>query len=158
MGPAVKTRRFFTFQTPNDLFLKLERDLRKLEASPLDVDLAFNFFITAEHFPDWKYPGNRGQQTAERSGSILLQIVSHLANGAKHFQVQDTRHRSIDRTDRISHSRLWGEGLWGDGYWGGHEALAVALDDRAKVEYGEWIEVVPLARLVVKYWRENLNT
>jgi len=156
-GTVVKTRRFFTFASLSDLFHKLERDLSKLETNPLDVDLAFNFFITAEHLLDWKYPRERAKRTAERKSSTVLQIVSHLASGAKHFEVPDPRHKSIDRTEKISHSRVWGEGYWGDGYWGGHEALAAALDGDAKAKFGQWIEVIPLARPVVEYWRRNLK-
>src|SRR3972149_2897651 len=155
----MRKRGFFSMVTVRDLFLKLERDLRKLEASPLDVDMAFNFFITAEHILDWKYPIDPTRQHAERDNSVLLQIVSHLANGAKHFEVQDKRHTSVDRTDKISYGgTYYGDSYYGDGYYGSIEALGVALDGEAASQFGAWIEVVPLARLVLQYWKEALTS
>jgi hypothetical protein len=44
--------KFFLMRTANDLLQKLERDFKKLKQHPLDVDLAFNFFVTAEHILD----------------------------------------------------------------------------------------------------------
>ncbi len=152
-------RRFFSFAGPRDLFMKLERDLDRLEASSLDADMVFNFFITAEHLLDWKYPGDRAKQKEEREGSVLLQIVSHLASGAKHFEVQDKRHTSVVRTESISDDgAYYGDSYYGDGYYGSSEALGVALDGKAAAQLGSWIKVVPLARIVLQYWKEHLTS
>lgn len=47
---------FFELKTAQDLLDKLKREYMQLQKSPLNQDIAFNFFITAEHMPDWIYP------------------------------------------------------------------------------------------------------
>jgi hypothetical protein len=47
--------RFYDLKTPRDLLRKLEREHDRWKADPLNVDLAWNFFVTAEHLPDWIY-------------------------------------------------------------------------------------------------------
>ena len=47
--------KFFDLQTPKDLLRKLKREYDRWKADPLNVDLAWNFFVTAEHLPDWIY-------------------------------------------------------------------------------------------------------
>ena len=56
----------FDLKTPKDLLEKLGRDLERLRAAPNDTDHAFNFFVTAEHMPDWLHPGNKGKRDRER--------------------------------------------------------------------------------------------
>src|SRR4051794_3920716 len=92
----------FTLKTPADLREKMRRDLEKMRAAPLDADAAFNFFVTAEHMLDWVYPrdANRQARTDARKKSTLLQVCSHLANGAKHFEVEGKQHQSVDKTGR----------------------------------------------------------
>ena len=58
---------FFNLQTQFDLRDKLHRELDKLRAAPLDVDAAFNFFVTAEHLPEWAGTPARDQR---RTASI----------------------------------------------------------------------------------------
>ncbi len=48
---------FFEIKTPQDLLDKLKREYMHLQKSTLNQDIAFNFFITAEHISDWLYPG-----------------------------------------------------------------------------------------------------
>ena len=45
------TEGFFDLKTPEDLLKKLEREYERLQQHPHDVDMAFNFFVTAEHIP-----------------------------------------------------------------------------------------------------------
>lgn len=44
---------FLGLRSPQDLMEKLEYDFRYLKDSPDNQYLAFNFFVTAEHLPDW---------------------------------------------------------------------------------------------------------
>jgi hypothetical protein len=44
---------FFTLQTAHDLFAKLQREFDRLSARPTDIDVAWNFFVTADHLVDW---------------------------------------------------------------------------------------------------------
>jgi hypothetical protein len=79
----------FQLKTPVDLYYKLDRELQRLREAPDDPDIAFNFFVTAWHILDWLHPGREGepQRKRLREGSPLLRLMSHLANGAKHFVV-----------------------------------------------------------------------
>jgi hypothetical protein len=67
---------FFALVGPLDLFRKMEADLAALIESPSDSRLAFNFFVTAEHLPDWL-----DERVLVRKHA-LLRVVSHLASGA----------------------------------------------------------------------------
>src|SRR5690348_10091676 len=89
---------FFELATPKDLFQKMESDLAALRKDPSDSYSAFNFFITAEHLPDWLSLKDLRKQTP------LLRVVSHLANGAKHFQLDPRRHTSVDSTSTSTYA------------------------------------------------------
>jgi hypothetical protein len=87
----------FDLQNPADLFAKLGRELARLENAPNDVDHAFNFFVTAEHMLDWRFPdpGGKSTRAAWRKREPLLQLVSHIASGAKHFEGLGDHHSSL---------------------------------------------------------------
>ncbi len=87
----------FNLRTASDLRQKLRHDLDRLKWSPTNTYEAFNFFVTAEHLLDWQFPGydDKAQRERVRSEEVILQITSHLANGAKHFQTQAKHHRSV---------------------------------------------------------------
>jgi hypothetical protein len=44
---------FFQLHTAEYLFSKLQWELENLRQNPSNPWLAFNFFVTAEHLPDW---------------------------------------------------------------------------------------------------------
>jgi len=90
----------FTLTTARDLLAKLQHDYQLLSASPNDPYIAFNFFVTAEHLLDWIYPGNANKdaRTNARQQELLLQICSHIASGAKHFEVEAKHHKSVAET------------------------------------------------------------
>src|ERR1700674_5392518 len=90
----------FELRTVDDLLKKLESDYGRLCDSGVDTYrayTAFDFFVTAEHMLDWQYPGgtNKGRRAQEKKSEVLLQICSHVANGFKHFKVEDGRHKSV---------------------------------------------------------------
>ena len=91
----------FSLRTPRDLREKLEADFVRLSvADPLMQAAhyaAFDFFVCAEHLADW---------LAHASGATVSScrkypdgaLVSHIANGAKHFSVNSNRHSSVSDT------------------------------------------------------------
>ena len=143
-------RGFFLLRTANDLLQKLERDFKKLKQHPLDVDLAFNFFVTAEHILDWKYPGRANKSNREklRNAEVRLQVTSHLASGAKHFDVEAKHHTSVKDTGRV--------GYWPEGYW--PESLIVYLDGNAASLLSSQISVLDLASDVLQFWQSHLQS
>jgi hypothetical protein len=100
----MQLHKFFDLKTPEDLLHKLERDYERWKADPLNVDLAWNFFVTAEHLPDWIYYQDMPTSGTERPDLLdghtphdfkldlarpELRVCCHLANGAKHFHLYD---------------------------------------------------------------------
>ncbi len=59
------------------LFLKLRHDYARFLEKPTDAYFAYNFFVTAEHLPDWV------GDTTIKDHDPYLRICSHLATGAK---------------------------------------------------------------------------
>jgi hypothetical protein len=137
---------FFELKTPADLFCKLEGDLVALESSYQDTRVAFNFFVTAEHIPDWL-----GKRDLIRQHAIL-RIVSHIANGAKHFVLSDRRHKSVTSTEK---SRYIEDGYFEPGYF--HEPLLIHLSpDEAREMNAPMIDAVTLGRQVIEFWRQHI--
>src|SRR5262245_22316428 len=74
---------FFRLETAQLLFEKLTRDLARVERWPNDVDMAFDFFLTADAILDWLYPGPSAQhQREDLHNDPLLRAVRELAIGA----------------------------------------------------------------------------
>ena len=70
-------------ETADDLLRKLEHDFERMRTAPADAYAAFDFFVTAEHVPEWTRPPS----SELRRTAPLLAMVSHLANSSKHFEV-----------------------------------------------------------------------
>jgi hypothetical protein len=79
----------------------------------LNVDFAWNFFVTAEHLPDWVYYQDMPTRGTERPDLLdgqkpydfkmaltrpVLRICSHLANGGKHFHLRNSNLTSVTST------------------------------------------------------------
>src|SRR5258705_1989668 len=134
---------FFDLLTPADLFRKLQDDLQALEASYQDARVAFNFFVTAEHLPDWL---NRRDLVRQH---CILKVVSHIANGAKHFVLDDNRHKSVTSTEKF---RYVEQGYIEPGYV--DEPLLIHLSPNETKELGtSTIDPVTLARKVIQFWQ-----
>ena len=98
---------FFELKTPTDLLHKLEREYERWKSDPSNVDLAWNFFVTAEHLPDWLGRTHSGSPLLGgdginkfRTDRPFLRICSHLANGGKHLVPRPDQHTSVDHTVR----------------------------------------------------------
>ncbi len=134
---------FFELNTPLQLFRKMEADLAALGESGQDARVAFNFFVSAEHLPDWL------KQRQEVRKHALLRVVSHLANGAKHFTLDSKRHTAVMATSK---DRYVKEGYWESGYV--KEPLLVHLAPEEANELGVTvIDAVTLGQKVLEFWR-----
>lgn len=133
---------FFELKTAQDLIEKAKIDLAALKESPGDSRLAFNFFVTVEHIPDWL--GRRAEVRAEP----FLRIVSHIANGGKHLTLTDKRHKSVAKTER---ERVVEEGVVDEGVF--YEPLVVWLTSEEEKALGvKKLDVVELGAMALGYW------
>jgi hypothetical protein len=132
--------------TAADLFHKAESDLKALEASQSDSFLAFNLFVTLEHLPDWLGLRAEVKQKAE------LRIVSHLANGSKHFTVDPNRHRSVEDTSVEG----YGDNYVDKDYEKERLTIHLSLDELPWIG-DDRIDAVELARLVIDFWRPKVG-
>ena len=134
---------FFELTTPLQLFQKMQADLVALQKSGQDTRTAFNFFVTAEHLPDWL-----GQRPEVRKHA-LLRVVSHLANGAKHFTLDPKRHTSVVATSK---ERYVTEGYVEPGYI--YEPLLIHLAEDEAEELGvSVIDALSLGKQVLAFWQ-----
>jgi hypothetical protein len=124
---------FFELKTHPDLLHKLKREYARWKSDPLNVDFAWNFFVTAEHFPEWMYQTHRGQPllggvspSKFKKDRPLLRICSHLANGAKHLILTSGRHTSVACTVREMSGYIEA-GYIEDGYYAEKPMLRVYL-------------------------------
>jgi hypothetical protein len=93
-----------TFQ---EIKQKLEREYRRLLSHPGDADIAWNFFVTADHLPDWavqtepKVLGGKSENKFKRDHP-LTHVCENLSNGAKHcvphVNPKDKLNVSVDET------------------------------------------------------------
>jgi hypothetical protein len=140
--------KFFELKTAADMFRKLQADLVALEASYQDTWLAFNFFVTAEHLPDWLGKRDLVQKFA------ILRIASHVANGAKHFKLNDSRHQSITGTEK---SRYLEDEYYQSGYF--YEPLLIHLSQKEADELNAptTIDAVTLGHKVIEFWTPYIS-
>jgi hypothetical protein len=72
-----------------DLRQKLEREYTRLLANPADPDMAWNFFVTADHLPNYaqhiqpKVLGGKSKNKFKRDNPFT-RVCENLSNGAKH--------------------------------------------------------------------------
>ena len=118
-----------------------------------DEYAAFDFFVTAEHLVDWYLPDNEKARNKLRQSETLLQVVSHIASGAKHFRATRGQHTSVEDLRRESYGD---EGYVETGYWGDVLFVDIA-PSQAQVLGFQHIEAYQLALRVVSYWREKLS-
>lgn len=144
----------FELSAPRDLLAKLTHDYARLQRTPDDAYVAFDFFVTAEHMLDWLYPGAEGkpQRTAERNANILLQVVSHLATGAKHMIPEAPHHNTVYHADVAF--TPYGSGAYGSGTYGGR-TLLVELDGTAAAALGHSVTPLALAERVLMHWTQH---
>jgi hypothetical protein len=151
----------FTLRSPKDLLAKPQRELDRLRAAPNESDIAFNFFVTAEHIADWLHPGPQGDKAARkererlRDADPLLAVVSHIANGSKHFDKLAVRHDSVKAAGFVV-TRGVPLGRWGvRALLLQRQTLTVTLTGDAAKKYGTSTTPLQLAEKVADYWQSR---
>lgn len=91
---AYNSQGFFALKTAEDLREKARHDLRQMAQAPIDTMLAFNFFVTARHVPEWRYGDEEGAAIVKKSP--VLRICRHLGDGAKHFTLKAKYHTQVE--------------------------------------------------------------
>ena len=138
----------FDLRTPQDLLAKARHDFGRLKSSPLDQFAAFDFFVTARHIPEWVAGpgGDKGAALFERY--IELRIARHIAEGAKHFEATDPRHKQVSATT-ITLGAFQAGAFQSSAFETG--GLVVALDpaDSETSLLGTRIDALELARRVL---------
>jgi hypothetical protein len=150
---AAQPKGAFQLSRPIDLYDKLERELLKIHADPLDTDAAFNFFITAWHLLDWVLPGddNKERRDQLRASTPILSVVSSLANGAKHLVVRA-------HVDSVKNPHLIAERAPIPGARN-NRFLAVQVSDALAKEFGaNEIYAINLAYKARLFWHEYFAT
>ena len=128
---AAPPKGFFQLATPDDLLAKLRYDLSRMRSDPLNAYAAFDFFVTARHYPEWRYANDTAKKDALFSQNVELRICRHLAEEAKHFQATDPRHKQVAGTSFSQGAwaaGAWAEGAWKLGAWG--DGLFISLNPR----------------------------
>jgi hypothetical protein len=152
---------FFEMTTSAHLLQKLEREYEAWKQEPLNPDRAWNFFVTAEHLPDWlARTGSLSlgglKITTFKQHTPLLRICSHLANGGKHFRPSPKQHTSVAST---RHQGGWVPLGWVPPGWVPLPALIVDLtpDEQQALSSAEAsIKALNLAADVLAFWRARM--
>ena len=148
---------FADLQTPRHLLGKLRHDRARMNADPNDICAAFDFFVTADHILDWLYPdapsaSQRQKRQDHRNRERLLQIASHVANGAKHFETVAPHHSSVADLSleqgafdpRAFSPRAFSPSAFS------MPGVHIRLDD------GKLVHAFPLADDIIEYWEREL--
>jgi hypothetical protein len=146
---------FFSLRSPRDLLKKIEADYDRLQkAEPDSIEAqyaAFDFFVAANHLPDWLHHARGGSLSQHRAYSDGP-LVDHIASGAKHFRVMAARHASAKDTRIFGgfwKTGFWAPGVWRRGVW--REArLSIELED------GTNVDVLQVAQRVLQHWRSTI--
>jgi hypothetical protein len=141
---------FFSLRTPRDLLGKLESDFHRLRATdPASVQAqyaAFDFFVTALHLADWLSHAT-GAPLASCRAYAEEKLVSHVANGAKHFHVDVKRHTTVKDTAPEP------GGFQADAFQGSaFQAACLVIE----LEDGTTVEVLDVATRVLNHWRTTV--
>lgn len=141
----------FELKTVKDLLAKLEHDFKMLEAQPSDSYACFNFFVTAEHMPEWYYRAD-GEAARELKRKYQpLRVCSQLANGAKHFITRRKRNPSIVETQYVDSNVPGGLSSCCQPHF------VIRCDEEAAKELGPEITATDLARLLLEFWRDKVD-
>ena len=88
---------------------------------------------------------------AEEKGQPLLQVCSHIANGAKHFEATKARHKSVQDVE-ARRGKFFGDAFFGGDFF---STLNIHLDGQAAILWGAEIAAVDLASVVLKFWKSD---
>ena len=143
-------------QTPKDLLAKLQFDFTRIEANPCNIFAAFDFFVTAEHLHEWvvkHYPEWVDDKSIKNEES-RLNIVSHIANGVKHFKATHSKHKSVKNVHKRK-GAFQAEPFQSDAFDVGDLVIELKEDEAEK--FGSEISVRTLAQDVVNFWTDKIR-
>ncbi|MFT7528297.1 MAG: hypothetical protein ACI9LY_003458 [Arenicella sp.] len=133
---------FLLLSTADSLFEKVKHDYGVLQSNQLDPYSAFNFFVTAEHLPEWV-----GRRTLKYSNPYL-RICSHLATGAKHYIVTQKYKTQVQSTTVDIYVE---EGYVEGDYF--EEVLTIQLSEEEAENIGAAsIPILELADKIIEFW------
>lgn len=149
---------FAELKSSQDLLAKLRHDRSRMNHDPLDTYATFDFFVTAEHLVDWYYPDTQNENRREerknlRKSETFLQVVSHIANGAKHFEATAQHHQSVQDLETNTGGfspNSFSTSAFSPGAFK-FSGLTVRLSD------GTIRHVFDIADEVISYWEEKLG-
>lgn len=146
---------FAEIQSAKDLFEKMNYDFERMKKDSTDQYAACDFFLTAFHLLEWFCPGD--DKRNERSDLVekepLLQIASHIANGFKHFEATNPRHKSIHGIEK---QRYVEDDYAVEEYF--LDPLVFHLNpDQSKVVGAEELTAIELAERLIHFWRQKLR-
>lgn len=157
---------FFDLMTPQDLLQKLEREYVRWTADPVNVDLAWNFFVTAEHLPDWIYhqemptsgkvrPDLLGLQHGEprdfRLSQALTRLCSHLASGGKHFYIKGRKIKKVVQRTERENTSYFARGYFVEPYL----RVSLTAEEAAELELDTAdVDALWLATKILVFWRD----
>jgi len=149
----------FGLENSDQLYEKLKWEYESLLNDAENSFKNYNFFVTAWHLLEWKYPGknNASIRTKLKNENVILKVCEHLAIGAKHFEPTRTNLKSVDSSGKggVWADGTWAPGVWADGVWA--TWLEVKLENDAADEFGVIIKVIDLAKVVMDYWSIEIN-
>ena len=90
---------------------------------------------------------NNATRKQMESNSELLQVLSHLANGSKHFHA--TRHVAV-KAATVEHGGFDPNGFDSSAFDVGE--LRIELDGNAAIKFGPSIGVLELADMALRFW------
>lgn len=144
---------FFAEFDAQQLLRKLENEYRELCGRPNDLDLTFNFFVTANHIPDYHFPDSKVERANMRRSTAALAACEYVANEGKHSIV------SNPKIVAVRHTELKGEAFQSGVFDSGAFQTGVptiTLKDFAEKELGPEITAIDLAGKVIAFWRARL--
>lgn len=145
---------FPQLRTANDLFAKLERDFERLKANPTNAEVAYDFYVTANHLVDWKWPNDAAKQSSMRKGDAIPRICQHLANGAKHFSLNQ-KHDAVQHADTVQ--EVFDPNTFDPGTFQAKDELMIEFGPTEAAELGvDRLNAVVLADKVIQYWKPRL--
>lgn len=137
---------FFSLWRPTDLVEKLAADFDRLRAAdPTGREAqyaAFDFFVTAEHLPDWVKHDGGASLTAQRKYPERA-LASHIANGMKHFQVCVKKHTAVKDT-RVTAGGFQSNAFQSSGF----QVARLVID----LEDGTSADALEIAGRVLQHW------
>jgi hypothetical protein len=105
----------FQLEMREDLLAKLRHDLGRMRSDPLGAYAAFDFFVIAGHYPEWRREIDTAGKDALFSQNVELRLCRHLAEEAIHSQATEPRQKRVSGASFSP--RAWTAGAWTKGAW-----------------------------------------